>query len=224
MNAAQNCKEMRLILGGDPRHVPPEVRVHLEGCAACRKFHEETLAMDARIEAALQLPLHRFRAAPAQPRPAPARRFALAASILVALLVGGGAWVFRPQPALADEVVEHVRHEGSSWELQRPLTAEEIGAVLARAGVKFDTSMPVVYASPCVFRGHVTPHLVVQTGQGPMTVMLLAEEKVARRQEFSEEGYAGVLLPSGEGSVALLTRGAGVPAGAEAAVLSAVRW
>ena len=39
-----------------------------------------------------------------------------------------------------------------------------------------------------------------------MTVMLLAHEKVASAQEFSEGGFRGVLLPAGEGSVAVLTR------------------
>jgi hypothetical protein len=108
--------------------------------------------------------------------------------------------------------------------LQRRLTPEEIGAVLARAGVNFDTALPVVYASPCVFRGHVAPHLVVQTEHGPVTVMLLANEKLARRQSFAEQGYEGVLLPAGEGSVAVLTRGGAVPQATEAAVLSAIRW
>ncbi|HEX6636258.1 MAG TPA: DUF3379 family protein [Steroidobacteraceae bacterium] len=220
MSGAMDCRHVRLAIGGDPRHLSVEVREHLEGCAACRKFHDETLAMETQLEAALQLPLHEFRAKSRTP----ARRFALAASLVVALLAAGGAWLFRPQPALAAQVVEHVRHEAGSWALQRRLTDEEIAAVLARAGVHFDNSMPVVYASPCPFRGHVAPHLVIQTEQGPVTVMLLGEEKVARRQQFAEEGYEGVLLPAGEGSVALVTRGGAVPQTTEAAVLSAVRW
>lgn len=220
MNAALDCGHVRRAIGGDPRHLSAEVRQHLESCAACRTFHDETMALEARLEAALNLPLHRFR-----PKArAPARRFALAASLFMALLVGGGAWLFRPQPALAEQVVEHVRHEAGSWALQRRLTPEEIGAVLARAGVNFDTALPVVYASPCVFRGHVAPHLVVQTEHGPVTVMLLANEKLARRQSFAEQGYEGVLLPAGEGSVAVLTRGGAVPQATEAAVLSAIRW
>ena len=216
---ALDCMPVRRAIGGDPRNLPPDVREHVESCAACRKFHDETLAMETRLQAALELPLHHFR----EPKHAPARRFALAASVLVALLVGGGAWLFRPQPALADEVMEHVRHEAGSWELQRPLSPEDIAAVLARAGLRFDSSMPVTYASPCPFRGHVAPHLVLQTEHGPVTVMLLANEKVERRQEFSEQGYVGVLLPAGEGSVAVLRRGGAVPQATEAAVLSAIR-
>ena len=84
------------------------------------------------------------------------------------------------------------------------LSPAALADVLQTAGVQFDTSMPVVYASACPFHGRRVPHLVVQTTNGPMTVMLLAHEKVASRQEFSEGGYHGVLLPAGEGSVAVL--------------------
>jgi len=221
MSGALDCEHVRLAIGGDPRNLSGEVARHLDGCAACRKFRDETLVLEGRIQAALELPLHRFR--PAK-QPAPVRRFALAASVLVALLVGGGAWFFRPQTALAADVAEHVRHESGSWALQRRLSTEEVAAVLTRAGVSFDSSMPVVYASPCVLRGHVAPHLVVHTEQGPLTVMLLPGEKLSRRQEFSEDGLEGVLLPAGEGSVAVLTQGGAVGPTTEAALISAVRW
>jgi hypothetical protein len=201
MNAALDCRQVRLAVGGDPRNLSAEVQQHLAGCAACRKFRDETLGLESRLEAALQLPLHSFRE-----KRAPVRRYALAASLLLALLVGGSAWLFRPQAALADEVMEHVRHESGSWALQRRLTSEEIAAVLARAGVKYDARLPVVYASPCPFRGHVAPHLVLQTERGPITVMLLPHEKVARSTEFSEGDLHGTLLPAGEGSVAVLAR------------------
>ena len=75
--------------------------------------------MDGRVRAALELPLTKFRKA----APAPARRFALAASVALAMLVGGSFWLFRPQPALAGEVVDHVRHEGGSWGAHEVLSA-----------------------------------------------------------------------------------------------------
>ena len=89
----------------------PEVVAHLATCADCRRFRDETLALDARLRAALELPVARFRR-----RAPPARRFALAASVLLALFIGGGFWLLRPQSALAGEVAEHVRHEPGSWD------------------------------------------------------------------------------------------------------------
>ena len=59
---------------------------------------------------------------------------------------------------------------------------------------------------------------------GPMTVMLLAHEKVAGAQEFAEGGYRGVLLPAGEGSVAVLVRDGKMPDAVATKTLSGVRW
>ena len=214
------CAHARLAIGGDPHALAPEVTAHLTTCAACRQFHAETIALDERLRAALELPLAKFR----KPAPTPARRFALAASVALAMLVGGSFWLFRPGAALADEVVEHVRHESGSWSAHDALSANQLADVLRQAGVTFDSSMPVVYAMACPFRGRLVPHLVVQTANGPMTVMLLAHEKVGERQEFSEGGFAGVLLPAGEGSVAVLMQNGKVPDATVTQVLSGVHW
>jgi hypothetical protein len=199
------------------------VRAHVAGCAACSRFLDETRALDGRLRQAFELPLADFRT----PAPAPARRWAqwkIAASLLLSLVVGGGVWLASTPPALSGEVVEHIRHEAASWGRHDALPASDIASVLSAAGVQFDTSMPVVYASACPFRGRTVPHLVVQSSQGPLTVMLLAHEKVSGRTEFAESGYRGVLLPSGAGSVAVLARGAPVPEAVAREIVSGARW
>lgn len=220
MSSVLDCRHVRLAIGGDPLNLSEEVRQHIAGCGTCAQFRDETLAMEGRLKAALELPLHKFRA-PA--KPAPVRRFALAASVLLAVLVGAGAWLLSPQQALAEELVEHLRHESGSWTMQRRLSPEEVGAVLRRAGVTYNSRLPIVYASPCPIRGHVVPHLVVQTDNGPVTVMLLAHEKVERPTEFHEGEYRGTLMPAGEGSVAVVTRDGRDSAGVLDQVLAGFR-
>jgi hypothetical protein len=205
MSGAIECKRARLAIGGEPRVLPAEVAQHVASCPQCARFRDETLAMEGRLKAALELPLHHFRK-PAEPgKPAP-RRLALAASVVLALLVGGGAWLFRPQPALAGEVIEHVDHEPGSWQQHEPVSPEALAAVLAKAGVRYDARFPVTYASPCPFRGHLVPHLVVQTERGPLTVILLAHVTAEGAGKFSDGKYHGVVLPAGSGSIAVLAR------------------
>ena len=203
MSSVIDCKHARREIGGEPQMLSAEVAQHLTTCAACSKFRDETLAMEGRLRSALELPLHHFRAAPRTVAP---RRFALAASIVLAVLVGGGAWLLRPQPSLAAEIVEHVRHEPDSWGSREPVPPEILAAVLAKAGVRFNPRLPVTYASPCPFRGHIVPHLVVQTDHGPVTVMLLSHIKTdaTKQGSFREGEYHGALLPAGEGSIAVL--------------------
>jgi hypothetical protein len=220
MSGDYDCRHARLAIGGDPHALTPELVEHLATCAACTRFRNETLALDGRLRAALELPLAKFRKAEAPP----ARRFALAASVVLAVLIGGGVWLFKPQPALAGDVLEHVKHEAASWDSHETLTTSEISEVLRLAGVRFDSSMPIVYAMACPFHGRRVPHLVVQTADGPLTVMLLAHEKTAVRQEFSEGAYHGVLLPAGEGSVAVLARDGNVSDAVAEKLLSGVRW
>jgi hypothetical protein len=215
------CAHARLQIGGDPHELPPAVAAHLATCAACTRFREETLTLDGRLRAALELPLAEFR----QQRPAPpVRRFALAASVVLAVLLAGGFWVLKPQSALAHEVVAHVLGEGSSWDQQQLLPAAAVADILHTAGVEFDAALPVVYGYACPFRGHRVPHFVVQTANGPMTVMLLAHEKVSKRTKFSEHGLHGELLPAGSGSVAVLMRSGAVPDDLAGKIVSAARW
>ena len=221
MSAANpQCSHARLHIGADPRHLPAEVQVHVESCAGCRHFRDETLALDARLQAALELPLPDFRQRAATPR----RWYALAASIVLGLLIAGGAWLTRPSVALAGELVGHVGHEAGSWEQRQQVPAAAVADVLRQAGVQFDPALPVVYAMACPFHGRLMPHFVVQTDHGPMTVMLLPDEKVRVRTRFSEGGYHGVLLPAGKGSVAILSREGEVPDSVAGQVISGVHW
>jgi hypothetical protein len=220
-NGSPECAGARLQVGGDPHDLPPAVAAHLATCAACRQFRDETLLLDRRLRSALELPLSQFRA---QPAVAPARRYALAASVALAVLLGGGFWLFKPQSALAHEVVAHVLEESGSWDQTQLLPAAEVAGILRTAGVRFDASLPVVYGYACPFRGRRVPHFVVQTDNGPMTVMLLAHEKVSRRTGFAENGLHGVLLPAGSGSVAVLMRAGEVPEDLAAKIVSAARW
>jgi hypothetical protein len=219
-NPSPECGHARLQIGGDPHDLPPEVTTHLATCAACRQFREETLLLDRRLRAALELPLSEFRTKQAPP----VRRFALAASVALAVLLAGGFWIFKPQSALAHEVVMHVMEEGGSWDQTQVLPAAEVADILRTAGVEFDASLPVVYGYACPFRGHRVPHFVIQTRNGPMTVMLLAHEKVSKRTRFSESGLQGELLPAGSGSVAVLMRAGELPEDLAQRIVSAARW
>ena len=203
MSSEFDCKHARRQIGGEPQVLSAEVAQHIATCNACAKFRDETLAMEGRLKSALELPLHHFRESPRKVAP---RRFALAASIVLALLVGGGAWLLRPQPALAAEIVDHVRHEPGSWGSREPVPPEVLAAVLAKAGVSYNARLPVTYASPCPFRGRIVPHLVVQTDRGPVTVMVLSHVRTdADSQGTFEEGeYHGIVLPAGSGSIAVL--------------------
>lgn len=141
---------------------------------------------------------------PKHPRP---RLFAFAASLAAALIVGFTLWLSRPAESLAAEIVTHVEGEPGSWSKTQPVAADHLEAVLRKSGVKLGPGMqPVVYASSCWFRGHFVPHFVVMTQDGPVTVMILANEHVDAPQQFKESGFSGLLVPARTGGVAVISR------------------
>jgi hypothetical protein len=218
--AGPECRQARLYIGADPHNLPADIATHVQGCAACRRFRDETLALDGRLQAALELPLARFRGAAV----VRTRRFALAASVVLAMVVAGGFWAFRPATALAGEVMTHVEEEADSWNSRDNLPASQVADIMRIAGAQFDSPYPVVYGYPCPFKGHRVAHLVVQTPNGTMTIMLIPHEHVRRRTEFARAGLSGVLLPAGKGSVALLTRDGAVPDAMADEIVSRVHW
>jgi hypothetical protein len=90
-----------------------------------------------------------------------------------------------------------------------PVPRPTLDRVLAAShlGLKGNAGL-VSYANSCLFRGHLVPHLVVQTDSGPVTVMVLTHEAARAAQRFDEQGYRGMIVPvPGHGSIAVLERG-----------------
>jgi hypothetical protein len=243
--------QYRRALLANPRDASPELAHHRAGCEECREFTAQVMRFENRLEQALQvdvggdaggaasrdpsanvLPFRR-KAARAGQRPVPARRrwLALAASVLMAALVGGGLWLAVPGYSLAAAVVDHMAEEPKAWaRTDEPVADAALNAVLNDAHVRLARDAGVVtYANSCGFRGHTVPHLVVQTADGPVTVMVLTHEKVHGRMHFNEGGYRGVLVPvAGHGSLAVLGRDASTDSKAvdatAAQVLAAIDW
>lgn len=134
-------------------------------------------------------------------------------------------WLLRPSDSLARDVVAHVEREPESWLTGQPVSTQDVDAALRKAGVQLDiTSDTVTYAQSCWFRGHYVPHLVMQTASGPATILLLRHEPVSGRRAFHENGMSGVLVPSGQGSIAVLTRGGGGVEQVAQAMQQDVHW
>ena len=217
-----SCEQMRLEIGADPGGTNPALEEHARGCTSCRKFREEMRTLDGNIRRALERP-PQWAAAPRLT--SPWRPWALAASILLAMVAVLSVWLLRPSDTLAREVVAHVREEPESWLVRQQVDAQSIDAALRGAGVKVDiTSDRISYAQSCWFRDHYVPHLVVQTATGPVTVMILRNQRVSGRRTFQESGMSGVIVPAPQGSIAVLTRGGANVAALAMQMQQDVRW
>jgi len=212
-----------------PEHESAELRAHRESCPACHEFAERLLRFESRLERALRVEVPatvagaaapsdrvvpfrtKSRSAAARPPFLRAGWRALAASVLLAVVVAGALFISAPGSSLAADVVTHMAEEPQAWRVTDVAVPDpELEAVLRDSHLRLGNGAGIVsYANSCSFRGRVVPHLVIQTGSGPVTVMVLVHESVPKSVPFDEEGYRGVIVSlPGHGSLAVLTRAA----------------
>jgi hypothetical protein len=212
-----DCNAYRRSMMADPRDADPQASEHRASCHDCALFTERLLRFESSLGRALHVavPAHNevpLRAkAPRAAVRAPNRGgwLAMAASVLMAVVVGGFLWVAGPGPSLAADVVTHMGGEPDAWRTQAPVPDSDLEGVLRDSHLRLSGGAGAVsYAASCAFRGHHVPHLVIQTESGPVTVMVLVHENVSKPVPFDEQGYRGVIVPApGHGSLAVLTRG-----------------
>ena len=207
-----NCEEFRTAVGAEPNTTRPDVLAHAEQCAECARYREEMQAMDRLIYRALAVDVEPA-AAPELPQSNP-RFWRMAASVLITAIVVAftSIWLLTPRDTFAAEVIAHIQEEPDSLLItDESVSDERIERVLGAARMRLKPGVAhVSYATPCKFRGRLSPHLVVQTGQGPVTVLVLPEEPQRPRQTISEEGFEGVVLPAPRGVIVVLGIGAPV--------------
>lgn len=226
-----DCLEFRRTAGADPAHLDTEARAHAQSCPACAEYFREALAFDAKILAALRVPV------PEVPRDDAARQvgrvqwidrrrwFALAASIVGGVAIGSLLWVGSPRDSLARALVEHMQHEPQATVSTAAADPVRLAEVLERGGIRLRPAVGTVsYAESCTFRRRVVPHLVVHTGRGPVTVMVLRHEPVSGPVSFDEQGYTGTIVPAGPGSIAVIGTGGADLEQVTSRVLAAVEW
>jgi hypothetical protein len=217
-----DCASYRRSMMVDPRDRDPALSEHRAACHDCNLYTQRLLRFESRLERALgvSVPAQGESAANASApaRAAPYRTgwsyrkgwLAMAASVVLAVVVAGGLWLSVPRSSLAADVVTHMAGEPQAWRrTDVPVPVPALEDVLRNSRLRLGAGAGIVsYAASCEFRGHRVPHLVVQTGSGPVTVMVLVHEHVPKSVQFDEQGYRGVIVPvPGHGSLAVLTQG-----------------
>jgi len=203
-----NCLEFRRAIGADPNNLTEAMREHASQCDACKKYADEMMRLNGLIKRALEIPIPPVREAPAQVTHSRASRwYALAASIVLAIGIGGSLWLLGyPRDTLAKDVVAHLSDEPEAMQRSDArVSAQLLEGALRAKGLELAKPVDdVSYLQSCRIRGHLVPHLVVQTDRGPVTVLLLTSEAVKSPQHFDEGPYHGLVRPTPRGSMAVI--------------------
>lgn len=211
-----DCKTYREAIAADPQL---ESDAHVAGCESCQAFRDELRAMDRHIAAALSVPVPELKM-PELPEidasgvtTLPVRRkmapvwLAVAATAVIAAVLGfrmlGSELTYE---SLADQIVAHLDHEPYALRVTDKAVSESRLARVVPADVaSLETGIGLVtYAQSCVIDGKVVPHLVIQGERGPVTILLMPEQKVDGVEPIDGESINGIILPVGDGSIAII--------------------
>lgn len=211
------CEEYREAIAADPSF--DGGAGHLSECAACQSYRAEMQMLDKTISRALALDVPPLNM-PELPDietdnvvSLSARRVSRPAWIAVAATVALAA-VFGVRilstdieyDSLADEVLAHLDGEPNGLRVTDvAVTDERLLAVVPADIARMDHSVGLItYARSCEINGNQVPHLVIQGEYGPITILLMPHERVTEAVALSGENVNGVILPVGDGSIAII--------------------
>jgi hypothetical protein len=227
-----NCEDYRVSIAADPSESFDGGAGHVAACVSCSAYKAEIKALDGTIARALVIDLPELKFPELPPlandgnvvnlpfwrgaRPSTpawigiAAAFALAAVIGVQFTGNGTAQDRLPGTAqdrlLAAQVLAHVDHE--PWALKVTdvaVSAAQFTRVINPDIGTMDRGIGLVsYAQTCIINGVKIPHLVIQGEKGPITLLLMPNEIVSAAVQLSGENVNGVILPVGDGSIAII--------------------
>jgi len=211
-----NCEQYREAISGDPSF--DGGAGHLSECSSCQAYRQEMMALDDKILRALSLNVPELNM-PELPeietsnvvslnsrrRFAPPTWLAMAATVVVAALIGI-RFVGVDDRSLADDVLAHLDHEPQALRITNvEVSDERLRSVVPARIASMDRSAGLIsYAQSCEINGQDVPHLVIQGEHGPVTILLMPDEKIPSALPLDGDTVHGVILPVGSGSIAII--------------------
>lgn len=205
-----NCFEFRRHLATDPRSQDTELLRHEQECAACAGFAAEQARFEDHLGEALRVEvpaglharlvlnqsLHQSRRI---------RTLAIAATVLLTVALAGGWWLRPLNPPLDRTVIAHIEEERDLLALRDRVPDARVAQLSQAVGMPLQGSVGEVrHAGICIIGKHHGGHLVLAGTKGPVTVLLLPGESIARRKSFEGGGFEGILVPTGYGGMAIV--------------------
>lgn len=210
-----NFSEFKRLIGADPRNREARIVQARESAPEFEHAAREAELFEDKLETAINIRppddlLEQIKAINQQP----VRRsnwipLAMAASLVIAIGAAGLAWKqTRHWDSVGDYVADHYSHDGASLVAKAAGPAEK--ADIERILARFNTSATDELASRIqLIKFCPTPdgrgaHMVINTEQGLMTVILMPHTDVNNGEVIEFENMHALLVDLGPGSAAII--------------------
>ena len=107
---------------------------------------------------------------------------------------------------LSQQIISHVQNDTHALNVRMSVPKNSIDTMLASYGGKLEGPIGnVSFLGHCIIGEHTGIHLVLNTRQGQVTVILLPTQTISNSHSFNDRQFTGVVYPSQKGSIAILT-------------------
>jgi hypothetical protein len=207
-----NCLEFRQHYLADPRSQDSAYLEHKHACRACGEFAAQEAAFEQALSSALAVDVPPSLAARVilnqtlhQARQHRTFVAVAATAVLLMLVPVTTLLLWPPSASLEQEVIAHIAGERDHLAAHGPVPDNAVLAVLTTIGVEARQPLTDVrYAGICPIRRQPSGHLVLAGTHGPVTVLLMPHETIRQRLPIATAEFQGVILPAGDGSVAIV--------------------
>ncbi len=218
-----NCEDYKQAIAADPSESFDGGVLHSAECSSCKAVRAQMQALDVRIAAALAIDVPDLKMPElpvmtgedkvvdlASRRPirwtTPAW-IGLAASVVLATVIGVRMTnTGMEDGTLAEQVVAHLDYEPRALTVTDVAVSDQrLYSVVRPAIAMLDRDLGLItYVMSCKINGREVPHLVMQGKKGPVTILLMPEEMVDMPIRLEGKSIEGVILPVGDGSIAII--------------------
>ncbi len=126
---------------------------------------------------------------------------------------------------LTEQVIKHYYQDTHALNVTMDVPKNNIDSMLASYGGKLDNPIgKVAFLGHCIIGGHTGVHLVLDTSQGQVTVLILPTQAVNHVYQLHNQQLSGIIYPSKKGSIAILTEHAEVISSTRQRLDSSLNW
>lgn len=226
-----NCLEFHRAKLAAPRESPPEAQAHAAQCAACRAFAQDIDDAERELERSLVVAVPDGLADGVLLRVRPGRAswkpWALAASVLLAITLGGAALLYRPAATenYASQAIEHVAAEPEAFSTLNARDAQSLSELIRVSGGELKAPLGTVrYVRLCPVENRTGLHIVFETPDGLATLLIVPAQPLRGSERATEAGWSALARPTQRGYYAVVTRTAQQTARIDRLVRSRIDW
>ncbi len=233
-----NCLAFRRLAYQDPKSTDANFVAHAQSCTDCGRFLREQLKVERLIGQAVGIEeshtlasrillRHSFEAeAPRKWWSGHLTKLSAAAALI--MVVGLAAFIIplHPKASGLDKTILTLINEAPfALTAKTPVSKQKVTTALAPIGISLSTDIgSITFASRCFVRDKLAGHIVLEGEAGPITVLLIPNQRLLARGRIRGGHWSGFIVPSGLGAIAIVAHPGEPLENVERRIVDAVRW